>query len=79
MIDNNAILGNENEQYSRKSNIRVLGVQEPYDENCETQVCQLLHEKLGINITEDAIDAAHRVGAKTRQLQTNYREIRVQG
>ena len=59
------IHANHNEQYSRKSNIRIFGIPSSTDssqENCKTIVSDLCKSKLGIHIDEGDIDGAHRVG-----------------
>jgi hypothetical protein len=53
---------NENEQYSRRNNIRIFGLPEAKDENCYKIVIDLCKDELKIDVTSDDIDRAHRVG-----------------
>ncbi|KAI4455672.1 l1 transposable element-related [Holotrichia oblita] len=54
----------EQEQYSRRNNIRIYGVPEITHENtCEVFV-NLCREKLKINITNSDIDCCHRLAGK---------------
>jgi Zn-dependent M32 family carboxypeptidase len=57
-----ANMANDNEQYSRRHNIRVSGFDEERGENCVEKVAQFCNYKLHINITEENIDRAHRMG-----------------
>ena len=52
----------ENEQYSRKSNIKIIGLNESKQENQKQLVLDLLKEKMDVNLREKDIDVAHRVG-----------------
>ena len=56
-----------NEQHSRKSNIRIFGLKEESNEDCVKVVLQLLNNKLKVNLQEDDIDVAHRVGRKSQK------------
>lgn len=53
---------NENEQYSRRHNIRISGFEEEKGEDCMEKIVKFCNEKLIVVITEDHIDRAHRVG-----------------
>ena len=58
---------NNNEQYSRKSNIRIFGLDETNQENCKQKVIGFIHNKLHLkDITSNDIDVAHRVGPISR-------------
>jgi hypothetical protein len=62
---------NDNEQYSRRSNVRIFGVKSPdtisdsvVAENCTTTVVNFCKNELGVDLNEQEIDRAHRVGRK---------------
>lgn len=58
-----ATKANDNEQYSRRYNIRVSGFPEESDENCSLKVGQLCRETLLLpDFSEEQIDRIHRVG-----------------
>lgn len=50
-----------NEQYSRRSNIRITGLKETGGENSVKVAVKLFSEKLTITVNENDIDAAHRI------------------
>ena len=52
------------EQYSRKNNIRIIGVPESAEENTDAIIMQLMKEKLGVEVKESDICRSHRVGRK---------------
>ena len=52
----------ENEQYSRKSNIKIYGMEENKNENSKKVVFDMCKKDLKLEIHEKDIDAAHRVG-----------------
>ena len=52
----------ENEQYSPKSNIKIIGLNESKQENQKQLVLDLLKEKMDGNLREKDIDVAIRVG-----------------
>lgn len=56
---------NDNAQYSRKYNLRFIGIEEKKDENCTELIVAFCKEKLGIVVPANAIDRAHRVGKKS--------------
>lgn len=53
---------NDNEQYSRRNNIRIFGLAETEGEDCYDVVLKLCQNDLDINVTRDELDRAHRVG-----------------
>lgn len=53
---------NENEQYSRRCNIRIFGLPELEDENCYEVVTDFCKTKLGCDFELCEIDRTHRVG-----------------
>lgn len=55
---------NDNEQYSRRSNVRVFGIDESPDESCEGKILDFVKAKLDIDLREFDIDRCHRVGLK---------------
>lgn len=54
-----------NEQYSRKNNIRILGVAEEDHENLENKIIKLGtdYDELAVDIKKEEIEIAHRVGS----------------
>ena len=55
---------NYNEQYSRKNNIKIMGVPEKTIEILEGTICEILHKKAGYIIDPRKIDAIHRIPEK---------------
>lgn len=55
---------NDNEQYSRKYNLRITGIDESDGENCIDKVINLCKTKLNTDIPKASFDRAHRVGRK---------------
>lgn len=60
---------NDNEQYSRRSNVRIFGVKSPdiitdsaVAENSIKSVVDFCKNELGVDLNEQEIDRAHRVG-----------------
>ena len=53
---------NDNEQYSRRNNIRIFGLPETEGEDCYDLVLKLCQNDLEINVARDELDRAHRVG-----------------
>ena len=53
---------NHNEQYSRRCNIRIFGIQEMEGENCSEVVLNFLKKELGLAIAFEDIDRCHRLG-----------------
>ena len=53
---------NENEQYSRRCNIRSFGLPELENENCYEVVTEFCKMKLGCDLELCDIDRTHRVG-----------------
>lgn len=58
------VKANENEQYSRKYNLRLVGLNEDEGEDCVDKVVDFCKEKLDLNIDKE-IDRAHRLGPKS--------------
>lgn len=63
MLDMNFVL-DQQEQYSRKSSIRILGVEEKQAEDCEAVCIEAIKVNLGIDICDADIDIVHRVGRR---------------
>jgi len=63
-----------NEQYSRKYNVRTYGPDENPDENLQKKIIGLAREELGLEITEEDIQIAHRIG-QTRRSQNKPRAV----
>ena len=61
-LDRVSNMANENEQYSRRHNIRISGFEEEKGDDCMEKIVKFCNEKLSVVITEDHIDRAHRVG-----------------
>jgi hypothetical protein len=59
-----AVQINENEQYSRKYNLRFVGLDESEGEDCVDKVVDFCKEKLDINVDKAEVDRAHRLGPK---------------
>ena len=55
-----------NEQYSRKNNIRTLGVDEEPDENLECKFIEVIKENLDEEIKPEEIEIIHRIGRPGR-------------
>ena len=54
---------NDNEQYSRRYNIRVFGCNEEQGQNCSEKVVEICKNNLELNeFTADNIDRCNRVG-----------------
>ena len=61
-LANVLVKANDNEQYSRRHNIRVSGFDEGIDEDCIDKIVKFCNEKLDVEIVNEQIDRAHRVG-----------------
>ena len=68
------------EQYSRRCNIRMFGVEDSVrDNDLESKVIEIFQNKMNITITADQIDRCHRVGPNTSKSRpvivkfTNYK------
>ena len=58
-----SLKANDNEQYSRRYNVRIFGSAEEEGEKCSEKVVNLCRDKLELNgFTVDKIDRCHRVG-----------------
>lgn len=53
-----------NEQYSRKNNLRVLGLAEDERENLEEKFIKFVEDNLEEEISTDEIEIIHRIGAR---------------
>ena len=53
---------NDIQQYSRKSHVRVFGMPEEQNENCQVKVTDLINSKLNYSIDDNTVEVAHRVG-----------------
>ena len=63
-IEKVAAKANDNEQFFRRQNVRVTGFVEEDDENCAEKFVNLCREKIGLDVNDDLVDRAHRVGKK---------------
>ncbi|CAB4028541.1 Hypothetical predicted protein [Paramuricea clavata] len=61
-LANVEVKANDNEQYSRRNNIRIFGLAEEIKEDCYDKVLKLCENHLNIEVSRDEIDRAHRVG-----------------
>ncbi|KAK6168811.1 hypothetical protein SNE40_019987 [Patella caerulea] len=59
-------LGNRNEQYSRKKNIKILGLKENEGEDLKQEIKRLAHELADIQLGDTQIVAIHRLPSKYR-------------
>lgn len=55
---------NDNEQYSRKYNLRFIGIDEDEGEDCTEKIVNMCSDELNISVKKEEIDRAHRVGPK---------------
>ena len=53
---------NENEQYSRRNNLRFYGITEKETEDCYDEVVKFCDRELGVVIERSEIDRVHRIG-----------------
>ena len=63
-IEKVATKANDNEQFSRRQNVRVTGFVEEEEENCTQKFVNLCREKIGLDVSDEIVDRAHRVGKK---------------
>ena len=63
-IEKLAAKANDNEQFSRRQNVRVTGFVEEDEENCVEKFVNLCREKIGLDVNDDIVDRAPRVGKK---------------
>ena len=62
-------LGNHNEQYSRKHNIRMLNFPERKDENLREDFVKLVNTELKVHISPSDVQAIHRIPGKDRGIR----------
>ena len=70
---------NANEQYSRKDNIRIAGIEEEPEEDCYKKVSIFLQSKLGLAINDSDFDRIHRIGkpwSGTRHMIVKFKSYR---
>ncbi len=64
------------EQYSRKTSIRIFDVKEEESENCEELCINVLKEEIGVEVKPEEIEIVHRVGRvqkdKTRAILVKF-------
>lgn len=60
-IEKVAAKANDNEQFSRRQNVRVTGFVEEEEENCTQKFVNLCREKIGLDVSDEIVDRAHRV------------------
>ena len=54
----------KNEQYSRKYNLKMYGINESKDESCSEKVCATVKAKLDVNLERKQIATAHRIAGR---------------
>ena len=57
-----------NEQYSRRCNVKVLGLMESKDEDCKQKVVDEMEKKMPGKVTKEDIAVAHRVRSSRSKL-----------
>jgi len=50
------------EQYTRRNNLRIFGISEGKDEDCEGKALEIINRKLELNMTREQICRVHRTG-----------------
>ncbi|KAG8256622.1 hypothetical protein J6590_064757 [Homalodisca vitripennis] len=60
----------ELEQYGRRTNLRIFGVEETVGENTDEKVMKLCHEHLCVSLPLEAISRSHRIGKKVTAEET---------
>ena len=63
-IEKVAAKANENEQFSRRQNVKVMDFVEEEEENCAEKFVNLCKEKIGLDVNDEIVNRAHRVGKK---------------
>jgi len=53
------LLSNDNEQYSRRNNLRIFGFKPNQDENCNTAASRFIKSHLHVPVTDTEIELAH--------------------
>lgn len=69
-------LGNYNEQYSRKHNIRMVNYPERKDENLRDKFVQIVNEDLKVNIESSDVIAIHRIPGKKGDIRPVIVKVR---
>lgn len=64
----------ELEQYQRRTNLRIFGVEEKDGENTDQLVVDLCRERLGVDLALEQLSRSHRVGRPQRQSAPNGRK-----
>ena len=62
-----------NEQYSRKNNLRILGVDEEEGEDLESKFITLIKENLDEEVKPEDVEVIHRIGVKNVNRNENQR------
>ena len=60
---------NRLEQYSRKSSIRVYGIEESQEEKVGEKAMSKIKEEINVEISPDDVDIVHRVGKDQKKDQ----------
>ena len=65
------------EQYNKKSSVRLLNVEEETEENVEEKCIAVIKEQIGVDIAKTEIDIIHRVGRVQGRQNGKPRQILV--
>lgn len=66
-IEKVAAKANDNEQFSRRQNVRVTGFVEEEEENCTQKFVNLCREKIGLDVSDEIVDRAIIVRLKSHK------------
>lgn len=61
----------EQEQYSRRSNIRIFGIEEDKEENTDDIIINLVNKQLKVDMNVNSIDRSHRTGQRKLEVNTS--------
>lgn len=61
------VRSNYNEQYSRKTNVKIYGLKEEQKENSSAETIRMLNEVANVELRDDEIVAAHRIPGRVGQ------------
>jgi hypothetical protein len=61
----------ELDAYSRRNNLRVYGIKEESEKDCEEKVLNIIQDTLKVNVKKEDVEAMHRLGAKKDNNQSS--------
>lgn len=61
------VMSNNNERYSRRSNIRILRIPESKNEILKESICEIFNNNLKIKFHADELVATHRLPSRLTQ------------